>query len=112
MVSVDEVVPPADNCKRVGCKVATGLVPFTTGKTLVNKAMLPEKPAILVRVIVEVPFLPAWIVSELGFAVMEKSGVGGGNTSRTVALILFAGMLSIPDGLPGEERTVTFAVRV
>ena len=110
MASVDEAVPPADNCRLVGCNDTVG--PPTTGKTLANKAMFPEKPAILVRVIVEVPFLPAWIISELGFAVMEKSGVGGGNTSRTVALTLFAGMLSIPDGLPGEERTVTLAVRV
>jgi hypothetical protein len=84
----------------------------TTGKILADKLTLPEKLAIPFRLIVDVPFLPAWMISELGFAAMEKSGVGGGSTSRKVVTILFAGMLSTPDGLLVDGRTVTLAVTV
>ena len=108
MVSVDEAVPPTDNCRLVGCNDTVG--PPTTGKTWANKAMFPEKLAILVRVIVEVPFLPAWIMSKLGFANMEKSGERGGNRFRKFVTALFAGMLSTPDGLLAEGRTVTLAM--
>jgi hypothetical protein len=112
IIRFDEAGPPVDTCRLLGCKVVARPLAPTIGKILADKVTLPEKPPRLFRVIVEVPFLPAWIISELGLAIMEKSGGGGGNTFRKLVITLFEGILSTPDGFPAEGRTVTLAMSV
>lgn len=46
----------------------------TLGVRLDDRVTVPENPARLVRVIVEVPEEPRWMLRPVGFAVIEKSG--------------------------------------
>jgi hypothetical protein len=112
IIRFDEAGPPVDTCRLLGCKVVAGPLAPTIGKILTDKVMLPEKPPRLFRPIVEVPFPPAWIISELGLAIMEKSGEGGGNTFRMLVTTLLEGRLSTPDGLLLEGRMVALAMSV
>ena len=58
-----------------------------SGETIALRATVPAKLLLGAMVIVEVPELPAWIVSVTGLRVMVKSGVPGAVTvTWTVAV--------------------------
>src|SRR5438034_11791633 len=73
------------------------------GETELARATIPAKPLMLVRVIVDVPELPTWIVRDDGSAVTWKLGVGGwtgcqfGSLSEKALLVSL--VTPVPSGL-------------
>lgn len=57
----------------------------TMGEIVAVTFTFPAKPTMLVRVILEVPDEPAWIVNEVGLAAIVKSGIAIVTVTVTLA---------------------------
>ena len=101
--------PPA--LTEVGLKLT--VVP--AGAPLALRATVCAEPLVTAVLIVDVPLLPCWTLRLVGFALIEKSSVGGGVTVRpmsTVWVALEPVAVTVIVYVPGAVPASTFTLMV